>query len=469
MVKKKLTVNIGNHGNIAIIVAISLTILIGMLAIVIDGGYLYASKNKWQNGVEAAAMAGVSRLCDGDVEATARQIAQENGLASGPESLTVLTGFYDENDEYNDFTTYRDFAADGAGDYPDDEYNNAVMVSLNADVSTFLAGIFNRDQVRVSAEAVSYLRRLGMVSLAEDGEIRINTGSSWKNGDIYANGDIKYPEECTVDNVLFPTPEFINSDMFAAGEILECPVYDTDEIDWDNGIDSELPNAYPGSPEITEIRPIDDEYVEEFRAKADMVYDINSEPDDILYYSETYNGLTTYYFDITRDHGSSRITYFFDAGGNDNIDIHICDALPPSSSSHSPNGNSIINITFAANCRIRLHHAPYPSIPIGAEGGQQTIIISSKDIKIIKGLHYEGVVFLCGGDFVEYMPMDCVLRHFSSPDRKMRVIANESIGSAELVYWPIFGGLGFNWDFKFGPPCPGAPFPRLGKLEPGEG
>ncbi len=65
----------GNHGNIAIIVAISLTILIGMLAVVIDGGYLYASKNKWQNGVEAAAMAGTLAMCDNDFEAVARQIA----------------------------------------------------------------------------------------------------------------------------------------------------------------------------------------------------------------------------------------------------------------------------------------------------------------------------------------------------------------------------------------------------------
>jgi hypothetical protein len=30
-----------NNGNIAVIVAISLTALIGMLALVVDGGYLY--------------------------------------------------------------------------------------------------------------------------------------------------------------------------------------------------------------------------------------------------------------------------------------------------------------------------------------------------------------------------------------------------------------------------------------------
>ena len=129
--------NENNKGNIAIIVAISLTVLIGFLALVVDGGNLYATKNKWQNGVDAAALAGAIHLCD-NPEGVARKIAQGNGLPStAGEGLTVHVGYYDEADQYGDFSVYKDFVAEGDADYPAEEYNNAVMVSLNADVSTF--------------------------------------------------------------------------------------------------------------------------------------------------------------------------------------------------------------------------------------------------------------------------------------------------------------------------------------------
>ena len=47
------------------------------------GFYLYGEKNKCQNGVEAAPLAGAVSLCDGDPEGVARQVAIDNGLTAG--------------------------------------------------------------------------------------------------------------------------------------------------------------------------------------------------------------------------------------------------------------------------------------------------------------------------------------------------------------------------------------------------
>ena len=48
-------------GSVAVVVALSMIVLLAMFAFVIGTGYLYGKKNKYQNGVEAAAMAGSCR------------------------------------------------------------------------------------------------------------------------------------------------------------------------------------------------------------------------------------------------------------------------------------------------------------------------------------------------------------------------------------------------------------------------
>jgi len=81
-----------NHsqaGSVAIVVALSMIVLLTIFAFVIDAGYLYGEKNKFQNGVEAAAMAGAVSLCDVDPEGVARQVAIDNGLPAG--SITEKT------------------------------------------------------------------------------------------------------------------------------------------------------------------------------------------------------------------------------------------------------------------------------------------------------------------------------------------------------------------------------------------
>ncbi len=53
--------NHSQSGSVAVVVALSMIVLLTMFAFVIDTGYLYGEKNKYQNGVEAAAMAGSCR------------------------------------------------------------------------------------------------------------------------------------------------------------------------------------------------------------------------------------------------------------------------------------------------------------------------------------------------------------------------------------------------------------------------
>ena len=53
-----------NRGATAIIVAISLLVLIGFLALAVDVGYLYGTKNELQNTADAAALAATRKLGD---------------------------------------------------------------------------------------------------------------------------------------------------------------------------------------------------------------------------------------------------------------------------------------------------------------------------------------------------------------------------------------------------------------------
>ena len=63
------------NGSIAVSVAFILTLLLGVMAFSIDTGYLFLNKHRYQNALEAAALAGATDLCGDDLEATVRSIA----------------------------------------------------------------------------------------------------------------------------------------------------------------------------------------------------------------------------------------------------------------------------------------------------------------------------------------------------------------------------------------------------------
>ena len=436
------------QGSVAVVVAFFLVGLLMMFAFVLNTGYLYGEKNTYQNAAEAAAMAGAARLCDGDAIEVATQVAKDNGAPQG--SVTVTPGFYDEEGEQ--------FFAEGSDGYPEDEYNNAVMVRLDKDEDTLMGGFVGKDKVKIRAVAVAYLKRYSMVSLNENGDIRLRA-TSFNNGNIYANGDIKMAASPQ-------RPQFNDVNLFAGGEVLECPRkrgmwgMPTNEIDWDKGSVSSLGNSFPGSPLVDDIRPLDDEYVNHLKNESDVVYHKRDAGSDEIFYGECAPPLVppvhAYFFDLTGDH-FSRVTYFFDASGVDesgNPVVAYISARPycsvPSIDHPTPNGGSDIvkNITFIARCPVIIDHVGPETTHFGGENDEQVIIISLSDITVYNSdLFLDGAYFRCGGDF------KIAGSAVSSDYNKMRVIADDSI---EIDYIS-------EYDFLFGPPCPPS-IPKLGKL-----
>ena len=152
----------GEKGNIAVITALCLVVLIGMLALVVDGGYLFSTENRYQNAVEAAALAGVHHFSDGYDEngvplaiGIAENIAVENGISVGV--VTAEVGFYNVSE--SSFEADPDPETDWNEAISTEEepiYNTAIMVTAEESVSNFLAGIFGKNSVAVSVKAVAY-------------------------------------------------------------------------------------------------------------------------------------------------------------------------------------------------------------------------------------------------------------------------------------------------------------------------
>jgi Flp pilus assembly protein TadG len=80
-------------GSVIIIVVICLTVFMGIVALVLDGGMIYATRSKLQNAVDAAALAGAQGLFTDS--ATARIIADtyanKNGLNKVADNVYITT------------------------------------------------------------------------------------------------------------------------------------------------------------------------------------------------------------------------------------------------------------------------------------------------------------------------------------------------------------------------------------------
>ncbi len=437
-------------GSVSVIVALFMVVLMTILAFVINTGYLYGAKSRYENAADAAALAGAARLCMGDAEAVAKQVAMENNVPAN--AIIVQPGFYDVNDAYTDFSIYKDFVGEGEDDFPDDEYNNAVFVEIVVPEQIILGGFLGKNEptTTVKAAAVAYLRRYDLVSLKDGGEIKLR--GKYENGNIYGNGDIKYPDE--------PSSTFNqNVRLYASGDVLECPVqfgWSGTTIKWNNGYSSGLDQACPATPEVSEIRTIDDAFIASLKAQADIVYVPGDAGKDAVFYGASGN---QYYFDFTQNYDPRKI-FFFDAQNN-NSQAWI---KPSSSSLHTPAGDTISNITFATTCDIIIDNGdPIPGqghnyyLHIGAPDTEHVLIITPGSIKLYYGeIWLEGVFFRCGGDFS--MPPShgdytwaIAMGGFQN---RFRAIADGDI----KINYPLA-----RFNFKFGPPCPPA-IVKLGVL-----
>ncbi|RLC10276.1 MAG: hypothetical protein DRH43_06685 [Deltaproteobacteria bacterium] len=427
------------RGSIAIMAAIFMTVFITVLAFMVNAGYLYGEKNRYQNAAEAAAMAGAARLCDEDAIEVATQIAMENGAPQG--SVTGTLGFYDVESEQ--------FYPEGSDEYPDGEYNNAVMVRIQRTENTILGGFLGKDKTQVGASAVAYLVRYGMLALGEKEGDGIEVGERstsfkngepiFKNGDIHANGDIIFRNNA-------PGIDEETVSVTAHGMV--------------TGYDSGISDA-----NIVELPPVD-VYLDKLYAKADKILDESAFTstswelkEDGNYYRRS--GSRYLFGPHPGDHGGA--IYYFDFS-NPNSRLEPANRF----------GNSarITNLIIATNRSVYFYPPNHSALHLWGGDGHTVMIIAKGDIDLGKPSYFfpcsdsycnfEGAVFWAGND-IYYRTGSGHDFHGSSPGtRWLRMIAD---GKISIIGKTTVHPLQF--DFLFGPPCPPS-IVKLGRVERAE-
>lgn len=434
-----LTVARSERGSVAVVTAVALLALVGVLAFTLNTGYLYTAQDRRQLAVEAAAMAGAANLCGSDPELIVQQVAHENGIAAevaaDPETLVVEIGTYDTGEKTFD-------ASDG-------DTFNAVRVGLQSTTTLLMPGFGSGDQVSLTALALAYLPRWGLISLDDDGEIKLRAASV-ENGDIYAAGTIKMLEPPY-------RPVFDNTALLAGSEVLECNVNSTWSglaPDWTSGVSTSLSTAFPGNTLQLAVRPANAAYLDSLKASADVIYTPDQAGQDSVFFGTCPgdgSGIR-YLFDLSEDR-SERVTIFFDGCAPGSGQVRLLpraedDGCNTQALSHAPNGTRVRSVTFLTNCPVYVSDAGLGNTQdyrFGAAGEEQVIVITSEGVELHHyGFYLDGVVFRCGGDFIDETSS-------SIGQVKLRIIADGDI----FVNDPAA-----NLDFTFGPPCPPA-IPRL--------
>ena len=170
------------RANVAAVVAVSITALLGLTGAAVDMGMIYAARGELQNAADAAALAGANTLIayQGDLvaiaqpsvaETTARNLTEANTTLNDPltmrsEDLTM--GFWDA--QVGDF----DAARTGPSGDPDDL--TALRVKLrrddlaNSPVSTWFASALGIDQVPLSVVSTGHL---GYAGSTQEGQVTL--------------------------------------------------------------------------------------------------------------------------------------------------------------------------------------------------------------------------------------------------------------------------------------------------------
>ena len=138
------------RGQIIVIVALAMTAMLAMVALVVDGGNAYAQQRRTQNGIDASAEAGAAQLArlmvgvaitDADVKAAVDLTAAANDIT------TVESAEY----TLKDGITVLGNVGDGV--IPPD--TQGVMVGGSREFSTYVGGVVGMSQWTASAEATA--------------------------------------------------------------------------------------------------------------------------------------------------------------------------------------------------------------------------------------------------------------------------------------------------------------------------
>ncbi|MCL5961370.1 MAG: pilus assembly protein [Chloroflexi bacterium] len=117
-------------GATAVLVALTLTVIMGFVGLVIDGGIMYETRRQLQNGVDAAALAGAWQLMESQATARAEAVdyANRNGIGGNLTSISFSTEL---------------------------RVNPAITVSATRPVSTTFARVLGIDFLNVGASATA--------------------------------------------------------------------------------------------------------------------------------------------------------------------------------------------------------------------------------------------------------------------------------------------------------------------------
>lgn len=185
----------GERGQAIILIAAAAVALMGMLAVVIDTGHLYAEQRQMQSAADAAAMAGAQNWIDDDQRINAGQAVVDartyttyNGYAT---DVAAGNGVWDPTVNNGVIVTTPPATGSFAGN------TQYLEVIVSKPVSTFFAGIFNISTVQVTARAVA--RGMAnspaatVIALSNQIDAISTSGSSTTNvyGSIYSDGGIK--------------------------------------------------------------------------------------------------------------------------------------------------------------------------------------------------------------------------------------------------------------------------------------
>lgn len=95
-------------GQILVLFALLLAVMLACVGIVVDVGYFYVQKQKMQNGVDASALGGVQVIIDNqrDVVNIAKEVAEKNGLVMQNVTVTLPTTNTIKVDYFQNFAPF---------------------------------------------------------------------------------------------------------------------------------------------------------------------------------------------------------------------------------------------------------------------------------------------------------------------------------------------------------------------------
>ncbi len=194
--------SVRRRGSILPLAAVSLTALMGLIALGVDLGMLTVARTQCQNAADLAALAGCREL-NGNVannnltaaQAFANTIATDNSVLSVPlvsSQITVTTGVYSYN------STSQQFTANFSGTKTSTQSWTAMQVQVSTSQPTYFARVFGLGPIAVGATAVAVHR-------PRDLAIVLDFSTSMQYG---SNVNIRGVNESTTD----PTAGSMNPD-----------------------------------------------------------------------------------------------------------------------------------------------------------------------------------------------------------------------------------------------------------------